>query len=134
METKAINQDTIVAELNSDSTSWGNYYNNTQYNITNTKAKNYVSSWVDGAYGQKASASDVLLSTGADSSFSKQGIYDIAGNVFEWTLEHTSYSDTPCASRGGLYNFNGNSFPASLRSYGSATTATSAYGFRVSLY
>ena len=32
------------------------------------------------------------MSTGASEAFNKQGIYDIAGNVGEWILEH--YSDT----------------------------------------
>ena len=31
------------------------------------------------------------FSIGADESFSKMGIYDIAGNVYEWTLEYTSF-------------------------------------------
>ena len=130
LETKGVSQDL----LNSDSTSWGNYANNTTYNITNTKAKNYVSSWADGAYGQKASATGVLLSTGADSSFSKQGIYDIAGNVSEWTLEYTSYSVVPCASRGGDYLSDGGFYPASRRGNNSTTLASRIYGFRVSLY
>lgn len=121
-------------ELASDSTSWGNYYNNL-WKITNTNAKYYTSGngWKNGAYGAKSSNSSILLSTGADISFSKMNIFDLAGNVFEYTLERYNSSNL-CTYRGGncgSYGFNG---PASDR--GNFSTAVSFYGmgFRVSLY
>ena len=58
--------------------------------------------------------------------------------MFEWTLEHATYSNNgtccPCAIRGGDLNDSGVSNPASNRSV--ATTSISHYGvgFRVSLY
>ena len=80
------------------------YKNNNTYNITNTSAKYYISTqWTDGAYNKTASGS-VLLSTGASSEFNKAGIYDLAGNVYEWTLEYTSISVGPCATRGGSFD------------------------------
>ena len=75
-----------------------------------------------------------LLTTGADSSFSVQNIYDIAGNVMEWTLEKTSSADDPCASRGGIFSVTGSEIPAAFRSIGSTDNSNFLVGFRVSLF
>ena len=120
--------------LNNDSKTWGNYYNNT-YNITNTNAwysTDYGENWTKGAYNKTSNGSTVLT-TGAHTDFSKQKIYDFAGNVYEWTLEQSSLSSYPCASRGGVYNDFG-VFPASHR-YGYGTSRSyRVIGFRVALY
>ena len=54
-----------------------------------------------------------MLTTGADESFSLINIYDIAGNVTEWTLERTLNEEYPCVIRGGDYYFDGSYLPAS---------------------
>ena len=131
LETKGTSQ----VDLKKDSTNWGNY-NNNLWNITNEKSK-YApngSGWTNGAYGTKASNSNILLSTGASETFCKQGIYDLAGNVYEWTLEKTSYSSSPCASRGGYYYSTGDVYPAVSRNYISTTRCNDDIGFRVSLF
>ena len=84
---------------------------------------------------EKESSSSILLTTGADSSFSVQNIYDIAGNVFEWTLEKTSYGRAPCVERGGDCSTDGSSVPAASRSYSTTTYALNRnVGFRLSLW
>ena len=131
LETKG----TAQADLKTNSTNWGNYYNNS-WNITNENSK-YApngSGWTSGAYGKKDSNKSVLLSTGASETFSKQGIYDIAGNVYEWTLEYTSDSSNPCAKRGGGYHRNGSNTPAAYRDYNLTTYFNDNLGFRVVLY
>ena len=129
LENKGVTND----ELANKSTSWGNYVDN-PWNITNTNAKYYsIKGWKNGAIG-KSSSSFVLLSTGADSSFSKMNLYDLAGNVGEWTLERSRDSSFPCAVRGGNYCLNGFNYPASCRGDSGTTVNGDALGFRVSLY
>lgn len=84
---------------------------------------------------KKESSSSILLTTGADNSFSVQNIYDIAGNVDEWTLENTSNTNCPCAPREGFYLTTGSSLPASNYVNRDATSSLGfVRGFRVSLY
>ena len=138
LETKG----TAQADLKTDSTSWGNYYDNL-WNITNANSKYAIldtdtyelGDWTSGAYGAKGSSKKILLSTGASDTFSKQGIYDLAGNVSEWTLEYSSIYRVPCADRGGYYNSYGSNYPAAYRGNGGSTTYYyNRVGFRVSLY
>ena len=124
--------------LTSNSTTIGNYKNNL-WTIKNANAKYSTD------YGRtftacpnpfkKESNSSILLTTGADSSFSVQNIYDVAGNVWEWTLELTSYPGTnrPCARRGGGFYDTGSSLPAAYRSDGGTVGSVGIIGFRVSL-
>ena len=75
-----------------------------------------------------------LLTTGASDTASRLNVYDIAGNVWEWTLENTYNTSTPCARRGGSFGSLGSYSPASDRSNGSTTRSDYSNGFRVSLY
>ena len=131
LETKG----TAQADLKTDSASIGNYYDNL-WEITNENSK-YApngSGWTSGAYGKKDSNKSVVLSTGASETFSKQGIYDIAGNVWEWTLEYTARSSNPCAGRGGNCNYDGSIVPAARRGNNVTTGYYGDIGFRLSLY
>ena len=130
LETKGTSQ----ADLKENSTNFGNY-NNNLWNITNENLK-YApngSGWTSATEKAKISNSGILLSTGASDDFCKQGIYDLAGNVCEWTLESTSDSRYPCANRGGSYYDPGVYFPA-VRRLGNLTTSYNSVGFRVSLF
>ena len=137
LETKG----TAQADLKTNSTSWGNYQNNA-WNITNVNLKyaecntsTYeLKPWTTATEKSKTSSEDILLSTGADDSFSKMGIYDLAGNVFEWTLEYTSNTDLPCAYRGGVCVSLGSEYPASSRYLYYTTDLLAGVGFRLALY
>ena len=135
LETKGTSQ----ADLTTDSTSWGNYQNNA-WSITNVNLKyavyanNSLGSWTTATEKSKTSSESILLSTGADDSFSKMGIYDLAGNEYEWTLEYTSNTDYPCVLRGGRYRNLGSSRPARLRNGNFATILRDDVGFRLVLY
>ena len=124
-----------TANINSDSSAWGNY-SNVGRTISSNKAKqttNNGSTWTT-ITGTKP-ASSVLLTAGASEETNKMNIYDFAGNEWEWTLEHaTSDSSSPCALRGGGCSSTGSSRPASYR-YGNLTTdANYVISFRPALY
>ncbi len=137
LETKG----TAQADLKTNSTSWGNYYNNL-WNITKADSKYYTNSqWTNGAYGAKGSDESILLSTGASDTFSKQGIYDLAGNVNEWTLEYSSDKMRASNIRGGDYSSDGKDFTPSHRyqsgvasDWNMAISFFKDIGFRVALY
>ena len=82
---------------------------------------------------QSTYSNSILITTGGTEQSKVMNIYDIAGNVLEWTLEKTTITG-PCAGRGGVYDDSGSSRPAANR-YG-PTTDYSDYnaGFRVSLF
>ena len=83
---------------------------------------------------QSEEKNTVLLTTGASEMTNIQNIYDIAGNVIEWTLEYSSSDIRPRVYRGGHYYIIGN-VAASFR----ADNTNSDYcfndiGFRVTIY
>ena len=132
-----------VADLTSNSSSWGNYYNQ-QFEINRGKYSQ-ASPWnvyidyttatankvkVEGEVSTKigtTSSNRILLTTGAVDVNRKQNIYDLAGNVYEWTLENTSSANSPCAYRGGDFNLTGSGRPASGRNSNS-TSSSYFYG------
>ena len=87
-------------EVNTDSSSWGNYKE------TSVKAD-------DGKTELKASGTKEKLNTGKTTFTMANNIYDLAGNCSEWTQE-ASYTSSR-ANRGGGYGGNGSSFPVSGR-------------------
>ena len=132
LETKGIAQ----VDLKTSSITWGNY-NNNLWNITNKDSKYatyYGGDWKTGAYGIKQSNLSVLLSTGASDTFSKQGIYDLGGNVWEWTLEYAGSTTEPCSNRGGQYSNDGSICPAFSRSNNNSSGYSDHCGFRVVLF
>ena len=134
LETKGISQ----MDLEIYSTNWGNYYD-ASFKVTNTNAKysnNSGTSWanISEAGYKKTEGSFILLTTGADVRNSKMNIYDLAGNVFEWTLEYSSDSSRPCTFRGGSCDTNGSYDPASYRNKNYTTDSSHNMGARVSLY
>ena len=76
----------------------------------------------------------VLLTTGAADRNCKCNIYDLAGNVWEWTLERTSSSFGSCTRRGGSSYNDGATVPARYRSNGTAVYWNYNIGLRASLY
>ena len=134
LEKKGVSQ----ADLRTNSTSWGNYRNNawsiTNVNLKYAEYKDSLQPWTTATEKSKTSSEYILLSTGASESFSKMGIYDLAGNVWEWTLEYTSRTGSPCASRGGNYYYTGSWYPASNRYNYLTASCNNDIGARVALY
>ena len=147
IETKKLATDAkIVSKLNSDSKDIGNYLDATftinrgKYTSDGTTWYNYTDN-LEGIVSksvktiQSSSDNAILLTTGATETHKLMNIYDIAGNVWEWTLEHaTSYGGVTCARRAGGYGMSGSNAPASLRGGDVTTSSCDAIGFRLSLY
>ena len=132
-----------TADINSNSTSWGNYENAKIENITSGKYAVYknesLGTWtkISGRYTKTNTGPDyyTLLSTGISEYTNKMNIYAFAGNEWEWTLEHaTSNSNSPCACRGGGYYYSGSNYPASYRKYLGMTDAYNDVSFRPTFY
>ena len=83
---------------------------------------------------QSSYENSILITTGGTEQSKVMNIYDIAGNVYEWTLEKTSDDSYPCAFRGGSYYGNGSNRPAAYRTNHNTTNASHALGFRVALW
>ena len=86
---------------------------------------------------QSSYSDSILLTTGGTEQSKIMNIYDVAGNVEEWTLEKTSFTDFPCAYRGGVYYNPG--CPPAVRSNTSTDAGSDGnggfgLGFRVSLF
>ena len=86
---------------------------------------------ITGARQTKASYSEVLVPTGQTTPVCN--IYDMGGNVWEWTTESCSDTDYPYAGRGGFYNNNFANFPAGMRDFFSGN-ALDGIGFRLALF
>ena len=137
--------------LTKDSTTIGNYYNST-FQLSQTGKYAMYSNWklsptwnpsttattsfVDSSRNKlvQPGTDGILVTTGTSEKNKVMNIYDIAGNVWEWTLEKTSYVSYPCAERGGFFNNDGSDSPAVDRGYNDTTYAYSSVGFRLSLW
>ena len=132
LETKGVTQ----SELNSKSTNWGNYSDST-FTIMDSNVKyttNNGATWNAGGSYTKNSGDKIITTSGANETFQKQNIYDLGGNVYEWTLEYTNVGSAPCANRGGNYYWPGTAYPANSRGTGSTGQANDMSGFRTVLY
>ena len=130
-------------DINSNSTSWGNYNNAKIENIISGKYAIYdgsiLGAWtkISGLYTKQDLGNDyrAVLSTGISDYTKKMNIYDFAGNEWEWTLEHATIDiNSPCAGRGGYYGNSGFIHPAAKRVNNSISYSYEYFGFRLTTY
>ena len=121
-----------------NSTTWGNYKDNAwtierttaQYtDTTNVKTGNWTAITSDKS---KTSSASYLLTTGASDTFKVKNIFDLAGNVSEWTMEASSGAGR--VPRGGYYGDSGSYGPASCRNRYDPGDSRGNIGFRLALY
>ena len=108
-------------QIADDSTSWGNYYNATF---------EYVNS--SGSTATKNENSSTRIPTGSAEYTKANNIYDLAGNVRDWTME--AYSTSYRVYRGGGCSNDGDDYPADSRSNDYPASSYSLYGCRSALY
>jgi len=80
----------------------------------------------------KGNYSDSPVLTGANDNYAINNIYDMAGNVSEWTME--AYSSGSRFMRGGFYGNNGANGQAYSRNGTPPALVAVFYGFRPALY
>ena len=118
-----------------NSTIWGNY-SNTSFKITGKYCEDPNATtpiYTEGTNIDKPKDTSWLLTTGASERNKAKNIYDLAGNVWEWTNE--LYLSCK-VFRGGNYNDGGNNRWASYRELDDFTLEDEGYhvGFRPALY
>lgn len=74
-----------------------------------------------------------IRTTGSTDSFRKRNLYDVAGNLWEWTEESVS-SSSYYMLRGGCFLHAFASHPACYRAYDAASNTSADFGFRPALY
>ena len=122
-----------------DSTDWGNYYNAGPFNFSGAY---YKQVWDDGWENMlsegwytdtktKMLNTIVLLQTGATERNCYKNIYDVAGNVEEWTMEQKVSSRIV---RGGDNNDDGDYSSVGWRGFFAPYLSSDGRGFRVTLY
>ena len=107
--------------VGSNSTTFGNYYNAT-FNYIAKDAE------MPTATETKAISTNTRIPAGSAEYTKINNIYDMAGNVYDWTTE--AYSTYNRVYRGGNYNRNGSYGPVADRSYGNPNNNNS--GIRLS--
>ena len=125
---------------------WGNYKDTDLTNCDGKYCKRSTSSgeseviWIDNINKINEHGSDyyTLLTTGSTEQVKKKNLYDVAGNLWEWTTEKAKTSESSTSYvmiRGGCHNANFENAPACFR-YAQEKDATpgGSIGFRVTLY
>ncbi len=108
-------------QIADDSTSWGNYIDATFEYVNNS-----------GSTATKNKNSSTRIPTGSTEYTKANNIYDLVGNVRDWTMEASSTGNRVC--RGGYYYSNGGNYPADVRNYSYPTYSYYNSGCRSALY
>ena len=104
-----------IEDIQTNSTSWGNYNNAT------------------GDAASEPWEERTRQNTGASEYWKANNIYDLAGNVYEWTQEKYS-TGTDRTLRGCHYNGSGDGIPAADRYDLRDSYSATSYGFRSSFF
>lgn len=92
--------------------------------------KGWITKSTGGNYNTASGGTGELKKTGYHSV---NNIYDMGGNIYEWTTENQYGSTTNMANRGGYYK-SGIASSAALRNYNSKTYRAVGNGFRIAVF
>ena len=98
---------TLTYQMMKNSTTWGNY-TNAKFNYIAANAETPLMTET------KAQSTSTRIPAGSAEYTKANNVYDMAGNVWDWTTE--AYSADGRVSRGGFYYNYGVTYPASYRS------------------
>lgn len=85
-----------------------------------------------GNFPDAENALNQIARTGSNENWCTNGIYDLAGNLDEWTQEECRTDSY--VTRSGHYSLNGHYYPACYRNYRKPGMKSNASGFRVVLF
>ena len=112
------------AEIVPNSRSWGNYFDNSFTYYTDTSKSTAT----------KSSGTGTRIPSGAYEGANANNVYDLAGNIYDWTLESNGSGRGDVRyRRGGSCSNYGNDIPASYRSNGGPHNSYDSYGLRCTL-
>ena len=107
-----------------NSSSWGNYFDNSFTYYTDTSKSTAT----------KSSGTGTRIPSGAYEGANANNVYDLAGNIYDWTLESNGSGRGDVRyRRGGSCSNYGNDIPASYRSNGGPHNSYDSYGLRCTL-
>lgn len=137
-------------------TTWGNYYTNSISGLRGAKttcdSSGNTAAWtkITDANNSTTANKYEILTTGSSASLLKNGLYDIAGNLWEWTQEASyvygvSYNNSSNSDknkvdinsymlRGGSFGSDPTTRPACYREYDNSSGTGTDSGFRPALY
>ena len=97
---------------------------------TDTEVTHNSSGW--GNYWKQKGALDKVVETGSSEEWCANNIYDLAGNVDEWTQEKVG--EKYHVIRGGYCKVMGEYFPVKYSRYNYSTSSYNTTGIRVTIY
>ena len=103
------------AEVVSDSASWGNY-SGVSFTYMLTSGITTDGAGTEAGETATKSISATIIPTGSTERNKANNIYDLAGNMDEWTMEYNGYGGR--CFHGGSYENDGSYYPAHYRGYG----------------
>ena len=128
-KTKYENLDVLYAVHEHDGSNWTKYADGDTSGNESIYHKGLIP---EGTAPKNSGNNRLELATGSSDDFKAYNIYDMAGNMWEWTTET---SNSYVALRGGSFNHSGSSYPV-VRANGNDTVGACHVniGFRVVLY
>lgn len=113
--------DKTLEQICKDSGEWGNY---------NTNAIEYINT--SGNLATTVKGTSTRIPSGSSEQTKSNNIYDLAGNVWDWTMEACYANSRRC--RGGAYDYSSSAYPASYRDNYYPTSISCSLGCRAALY